>query len=125
MPDLPQSELWTTIEAIHCEDGYYIETSYQKKDTQRINIELFCMESDCQKSFRKAFNMQNHLRVHSGTRPYHCELCNRSFKQKGQLYKHKMTDKHIAKERELQDINSEQQAQAGISRNDNEQREKI
>ena len=32
--------------------------------------------------------MMDHLRTHSGNKPFICPMCNKSFKQRAQLYKH-------------------------------------
>jgi len=49
---------------------------------------LFCGEPGCTKQFNKKCNMLDHLRTHSGEKPYVCDLCKKGFKQRAQLYKH-------------------------------------
>ena len=66
---------------------------YKKKiinlATQRLNSILVCGDPHCKREFNKKCNMQDHLRTHSGNKPYVCEHCRKGFKQKAQLYKHK------------------------------------
>lgn len=32
--------------------------------------------------------MMDHLRTHSGNKPFACDICGKAFKQRAQLYKH-------------------------------------
>ena len=48
----------------------------------------------CNDGFDKNSNVKDHLRIHTGLRPYSCEICHTAFKQQGQLTKHKKTSKH-------------------------------
>lgn len=43
----------------------------------------------CKKRFRDNHQLVNHLRTHTGERPYVCEVCNASFAQKGNLAVHR------------------------------------
>ena len=43
----------------------------------------------CNKGFSRNCEMQIHLRIHTGERPYQCELCGTSFLSQSQLAKHR------------------------------------
>ena len=42
----------------------------------------------CRKGFKFKSQLQIHERSHTGSKPYHCEICNTSFSQVNNLYRH-------------------------------------
>ncbi|XP_078507089.1 uncharacterized protein LOC144767541 [Lissotriton helveticus] len=44
----------------------------------------------CEKSFTQKGNLLKHQRIHTGERPYHCTLCSKSFSRKGTLVRHQI-----------------------------------
>ncbi|XP_056605833.1 zinc finger protein 408 isoform X1 [Triplophysa dalaica] len=43
---------------------------------------------ECNKELSTSGSLRNHMRLHSGERPYVCQYCNRSFRQRGNLLGH-------------------------------------
>ena len=53
--------------------------------TSRKRRVILCGYGNCGKEFVKAWNFLDHFRMHQGVRPYVCEVCDKSFTQKGNL----------------------------------------
>ncbi|KAJ9576742.1 hypothetical protein L9F63_025362, partial [Diploptera punctata] len=47
----------------------------------------------CAKLFAKNFDLQQHLRSHTGEKPFQCVVCGRAFSQKSNVKKHMATHK--------------------------------
>jgi uncharacterized Zn-finger protein len=47
----------------------------------------------CGKQFAKNFDMQQHMRSHTGEKPFQCVVCGRAFSQKSNVKKHMATHK--------------------------------
>jgi uncharacterized Zn-finger protein len=55
-----------------------IKKKMVNKNTQRLNSILAC--GMCNREFDKRCNLKDHLRVHSGLKPFKCPHCGKSFK---------------------------------------------
>lgn len=49
--------------------------------------------SFCDRSFSKNFDLQQHIRCHTGEKPFQCVVCGRAFAQKSNVKKHMQTHK--------------------------------
>lgn len=70
--------------------GHPCSTTHSyNKSTKRMNKVITCNYNGWGKQFSKTWNILDHFKVHTGERPYSCEMCGKAFSQKGNLSKHK------------------------------------
>lgn len=63
-----------------------LKTRALNPKTGRLNTLLICLT--CKKLFKKKCNLLDHLKIHTGLRPFKCHVCDFPFRQKGPLKKH-------------------------------------
>ncbi|CAI2362502.1 unnamed protein product [Moneuplotes crassus] len=64
----------------------------ETKVNKKRYFEFICkFNGTCNTKYRRSWNFLDHCRSHYGIRPYQCDECDRSFTQKGNLKKHKLT----------------------------------
>ncbi|CAG7836790.1 unnamed protein product [Allacma fusca] len=64
-----------------------VRRSSSENDTSKKQCEY------CGKVFKKVFNLHQHIRSHTGEKPFHCLVCGRGFTQKSNVKKHMQTHK--------------------------------
>ena len=45
----------------------------------------------CDKTFKKKFDLTQHMRIHTGIKPHHCTICSKQFSQRSNLTRHLKT----------------------------------
>ncbi|XP_068248667.1 zinc finger protein 341-like isoform X2 [Palaemon carinicauda] len=69
--------------------GGMAKTVTNKSDTVKTKPKHKC--SFCGKEFSKNFDLQQHIRSHTGEKPFQCIVCGRAFTQKSNVKKHMTT----------------------------------
>ncbi|CAI2363598.1 unnamed protein product [Moneuplotes crassus] len=78
--------------------GYKYERKYLfNEKTMRTNTVLICKYDGCNKVCNKTWDLLDHMRKHTGEKPYQCKVCLKRFSQRGNVIKHKKMHEKGAK----------------------------
>lgn len=69
------------------------KTAGGQENSEELRKKLRCQY--CNKLFNKNFDLQQHVRCHTGEKPFQCIVCGRAFAQKSNVKKHMTTHKVI------------------------------
>lgn len=70
---------------------YEYKVTTEKDAYTKGKIQAYkCLYNKCGKTFTRAWNLLNHARMHQGVKPFACQICHKSFTQRGNLKKHMM-----------------------------------
>lgn len=58
-------------------------------ETKRTNRIIVWKYGTCNHQFKKTWDFLDHIRQHTGEKPYTCEICKKHFAQRGNLIKHR------------------------------------
>uniref|UniRef100_A0A8C6WHL6 Zinc finger protein 865 n=1 Tax=Neogobius melanostomus TaxID=47308 RepID=A0A8C6WHL6_9GOBI len=64
----------------------HLSTHVEEGTLKQLPLKFSC--SDCGKEFRRSLELQRHMTVHTGERPFKCPFCQKGFTQKSSLNVH-------------------------------------
>jgi uncharacterized Zn-finger protein len=74
-----------------CGKGYSTKFNLKRHiETSHLKIKKYRCH-DCDKQFASKQNLNEHMHIHSGAKPFFCKICSKTFRQASQLSLHKRT----------------------------------
>lgn len=88
-----QVELVEKDEDVACYNHEFFHASMAKTTSSKDGVKLKAKHKCpfCGKEFSKNFDLQQHIRSHTGEKPFQCIVCGRAFTQKSNVKKHMTT----------------------------------
>ena len=84
-----EEESQTKQEVLRLKGYEYERKCVYNEETMRTNTVLIWMYDGCGKICNKTWDLLDHMRKHTGEKPYKWLVCNKSFSQRGNVIKHK------------------------------------
>uniref|UniRef100_A0A7S3EJI5 C2H2-type domain-containing protein n=1 Tax=Rhodosorus marinus TaxID=101924 RepID=A0A7S3EJI5_9RHOD len=69
-----------------------VEPAQYKDDKGKIYL---CPHKGCDRSFRKRWNLNVHMRIHTGATPFSCPGCKKQFRWRSSLKSHALSHSHV------------------------------
>ena len=69
--------------------------NYHKKFVHSNIRQFVCPQINCNKRYKRKFELKEHKRIHCSDKPFECEECNQRFKLKSHLKAHKLIHSNV------------------------------
>ena len=74
---------------------------------ERKRVEKLYQCQQCSKCFKSNYHLRRHVKVHTGEKPFSCDLCEKSFAEKSDLTKHRRCTHKIADKNKCNSVGNE------------------
>ncbi|XP_064111276.1 zinc finger protein 239-like [Macrobrachium nipponense] len=81
----------TNYSESHVKESAVNETNPVAKYSEVNALHVFCLHTGCGRTFYRNEELARHTRIHTGQKPFLCQLCGRGFVRRDHLAKHQRT----------------------------------